>query len=535
MVKIYMLEWLENKQTQVVLFSSTAIALYGYDQGMMSLINTNYNYLETMGISEEDPMVGIIVSVYYLGCAVGAVLASKFADWKGRKPGVLICVGTASLGNLIMFIAGMGFAAGALPLMLIGRVIMGLGVGGLDSVVPVYTSELSEDDARGTALAQEFQANIFGLNMAFIINVALTHNLGKFNQWAWRLPIIIMQIYPILLFSGTTLLPETPRWLVLHEKTDRAKKAIASVFGKDQVEDRMKELTEAHEQEEKDGLVSYADMLTPGGDQWHPTVVTIMGQVNQALTGYGAVSVYGPQIFELLGFGTTDAEYLTLGNYVFYFGMMTFAWILIDRKGRRFLLVRGAFWLSISFALLTLFGGLAQSRQKLGIPLLATGIPGTIVLYLATSVFGIGWLVPPWLIPTEIYPSSARANGAAISVVVWGLANFTITLITPILFNNLYHWLFLIFALTNAFAGWWTWMYCPESGNRSFEENQDFFKQAGEKGTWSVRKVADGEYRTLPDEKDEEENEGGQDESQSQNKKKGKQNDEREPLLGRSE
>lgn len=527
--------WLEDKQNQVVLFSSTAIALYGYDQGMMSLINTNYNYLNTMGISEEDPMVGIIVSVYYLGCAVGAVLASWFADKQGRKPGVLVCVGMASLGNIIMFIAGMGFSSSAaLPVMLIGRVVMGLGVGGLDSVVPVYTSELSEDDSRGTALAKEFQANIFGLNMAFILNIAVTHNLGKYSEWAWRTPIIVMQIYPILLFSGTTLLPETPRWLVMHEKTDRAKRSIAKVFGEDQVEDRMKELTEAHEQEQKDGMVTYADMLIPGHDQFHPTVVTVMGQVNQALTGYGAVSVYGPQIFELLGFATTDAEFLTMGNYIFYFAMMTFAWLLIDRYGRRWLLVRGAFWLSVSFALLTILGGLATSRHKMGIPLLATGVPGTVVLYLATSAFGIGWLVPPWLIPTEIYPSSARANGAAVSVVIWGLANFTITLITPILFNNFEYWLFLVFAVTNAFAGWWTWVYCPESGNRTFEDNQDFFKKAGEKGSWSVRKVADGAYRRLPDEEDEEGHDGGQTESQGQGKMKGKQDGEREPLLGRT-
>lgn len=291
-----MFQWLKNKQTQVVLFSSTAIALYGYDQGMMSLINTNYDYLSTMGISEEDPMVGIIVSVYYLGCAVGAVIASRFGDAYGRRPGVLTCVGTAALGNLIMFIAGWGAVPG-LPVMLAGRVIMGLGVGGLDAVVPVYTSELSEDDARGTALAQEFQANILGLNLAFIINIAVTQTLGKYHPWAWRTPIVCMQIFPVLLFSGTTLLPETPRWLVLHEKDEQAKESIAKVFGQDQVDDKIGELKEAHEQEEKDGTVSYADMLIPGRTQFHPTLVgPIMGQVNQALTGYGAVSVYGPQV-----------------------------------------------------------------------------------------------------------------------------------------------------------------------------------------------------------------------------------------------
>ncbi|KAJ9603958.1 hypothetical protein H2200_011480 [Cladophialophora chaetospira] len=524
-----------DKQTQIVLFSSTAIALYGYDQGMMSLINTNYSYLGTMGIAEESPVVGVIVSVYYLGCAVGAVLGSRYADAKGRKKGIFACLATASLGNLLMFVAGMGGASqrAALTLMMVGRIVMGLGVGGIDAVVPVYSSELSEDDARGTALAQEFQANIFGLNMAFIINVAVTHTLGKWNQWAWRIPIIVMQVYPALLFAGASLLPETPRWCVLHEQNEQAKQSIKRVFGEDEVEDRINELVEAHKKEEEEGTTSYADMIWPSGSQFHPTVVTVMGQVNQALTGYGAVSVYGPQIFELLGFGVTTAEFITLGNYVFYFGMMTVAWILIDRLGRRRLMIQGAFWLAISFALLTILGGLASNGEKLKIPLLATGIPGIIVLYLATSVFGIGWLVPPWLIPTEIYPSTARAQGAAISVIIWGLANFAVTLLTPIGFNNLEYWLFLVFAATNAFAGLWTYLYCPESGNRTFEENQDFFKEAAEKGSWRVSRVRDGEFRVLPDTEgigDDEEADGeGQ-----RNKKKDNGQGETTPLLGRT-
>ena len=95
----------------------------------MSLINTNYNYLATMGIAEEDPMVGIIVSVYYLGCAVGAVLGSRFADYKGRKAGIVATLLTAVVGNLIMFVAGMGGMSGGLATMLIGRIVMGLGVG----------------------------------------------------------------------------------------------------------------------------------------------------------------------------------------------------------------------------------------------------------------------------------------------------------------------------------------------------------------------------------------------------------------------
>jgi len=152
---------------------------------MMSLINTNTNYLNTMGIAEESPLVGVIVAVYYLGCTVGAVLSSTAADKVGRRTAIFACLATATLGNLIMFVSGLGkipSGTPALAVILVGRVIMGLGVGGIDAVVPVYSSELSNEGGRGKALGQEFQANILGLNIAFAVNLATTYTLGKKNQ-----------------------------------------------------------------------------------------------------------------------------------------------------------------------------------------------------------------------------------------------------------------------------------------------------------------------------------------------------------------
>lgn len=172
-----------DKKTEVVIFSSTAIALYGYDQGMMSLVNTNQDYLATMGISGKSPVVGVIVSVYYLGTAIGAVLASYLADDKGRKPSIFACLATTVLGNILMFVSGLGYDSGAIVVMLIGRIVMGLGVGGIDAVIPIYSSELNEEGGRGKALAQEFQSNIFGLLMAFALNLGVTILLGKTNQW----------------------------------------------------------------------------------------------------------------------------------------------------------------------------------------------------------------------------------------------------------------------------------------------------------------------------------------------------------------
>lgn len=191
------------------------------------------------------------------------------------------------------------------------------------------------------------------------------------------------------------------------------------------------------------------------------------------------------------------AEYLTLGNYTSYFLLMTVAWLLIDALGRRKLLLQGSMLLSGSFLLLAIFGGLSLNSSKLDIPVFVPGILGTVILFIATGAFGIGWLATVWLIPTEIYPTTARAQGTAISVIIWGIANFAITFLTPVMFNNLSYFIFVVFAASNTVAGLWTYFYLPETGGRSFEDNQQFFHDAKDAGTWRVAKVSGGEFAVM--------------------------------------
>jgi hypothetical protein len=117
-----------------------------------------------------------------------------------------------------------------------------------------------------------------------------------------------------------------------------------------------------------------------------------------------AVSVYGPQIFELLGYGVRKSEYLTQANYVSYFFLMTFAWLLIDAIGRRTLLLWGSGALTICFVLLAIFGGLAMNAEQLHVTPDGVAIPGIISLFIATGAFGIGWLATVWLIPVRELP-----------------------------------------------------------------------------------------------------------------------------------
>jgi hypothetical protein len=138
----------------------------------------------------------------------------------------------------------------------------------------------------------------------------------------------------ILLMSFISRLPESPRYFMSKEQKYEAQKALEELWSRKDAKSKLDDLQEAQDNE-SNAKVGYKDMLLPSGSQFHPSMVTAMGQINQALTGYGAVSVYGPQIFQLLGFDTWEAEYLTLGNYISYFLMMTFVWLSIDVVGKR--------------------------------------------------------------------------------------------------------------------------------------------------------------------------------------------------------
>ena len=187
-----------------------------------------------------------------------------------------------------------------------------------------------------------------------------------------------------------------------------------------------------------------------------------------------------------------------MANYISYFFLMTIAWLLIDAMGRRILLLGGSVVLTVCFLLLALFGGLAMNASNVHIDQTAIAIPGIVSLFVATGAFGIGWLATVWLIPTEIYPTTARAQAAAVSVILWGFANFVVTLLTPILFNNLRYFLYIVFAATNTVAGVWTYLYLPETGNRSFDENVTFFEEARRAGSWRVGRISDKKWVSMP-------------------------------------
>jgi hypothetical protein len=181
------------------------------------------------------------------------------------------------------------------------------------------------------------------------MNLVVILSLGNDNPWAWRIPAVVMRAFPRVLMSMMERLPGTPCWFFSKDRSVDGKRALELMHGEEIAKKKFAKLDKA-QREESNEKIGYMDMLIPGGRQFHPSIITIMGQANQALNGYGAVSVCGPQIFELLGFSMRKAEFLTLGNCIFYFLTMMLAWTTIAILGRRKLMVWGAAGLAVSIS-----------------------------------------------------------------------------------------------------------------------------------------------------------------------------------------
>ncbi|KAI8960233.1 general substrate transporter [Daldinia sp. FL1419] len=461
------------KQLIVKYISCLAMALHGYDQGLMSYVNKNELYRNTMNIPKDSSLVGTVIASCYLGCVAGSIMASYWADWKGRKSALWISTGLALLGGGLMFIPGLFLLGSDVTwngasfwVMVAARFVLGIGMGGITLVGPVHKAELSEGNARGSTLAKDFRVNVGSLCTAFIINLSF-NRIFQEDSWAWRVPILLMECLPMALGLVTFELPESPRWLISKGEVDQARQVISELYGNDRVEQKMEELQAAH-REVVGAPKCLLDKLCCGSGRFHPHMITIMVQFSQALTGYGAILFYGSQVFQLLGLEENTSDFAMLSNYVFYF-VATFASTgVIDHYGRRALMLWGSCGLSLCFFMLWIIGTdvITGSHTTL------KGILGFMDLTMSTLIYGSCWLTT-------------------------GVSYFIITFLAPIGFNCWKHRVFVIFAVSNLVVALFVWLFLPETGGRSFQENQQFFVLAKERGTPVVSKV-DINYLALP-------------------------------------
>lgn len=401
--------------------ATTGFLLFGYDQGVMSGIISAPAFNEYFPETYGETMQGLVTAIYEIGCLMGAMFILAFGDLMGRRRAMILGGVIMILGVIIQITCVKGHAQ--LAQLIVGRVITGVGNGINTSTIPTYQAECSKTSNRGLLICIEGGIIAFGTLIAYWIDYGASYGS---DDLVWRFPIAFQVLFGLILCISMIWLPESPRWLLTHERYEDAEKVIAAIRGY--------EIDSADTKMERDVILDsirasgftgqkstpIKALFTGGKTQHFRRMLLGSGaQFMQQVGGCNAVIYYFPILFKDSITPGQDNLALLLGgvNMIVYSIFATASWFLIERVGRRRLLLWGTAGQMLSMILV--FACLIPGTQAA-----AKGAAVGLFTYIAS--FGATWLPLPWLYPAEINPIKTRGKANAVSTCTNWLFNFLI-------------------------------------------------------------------------------------------------------------
>lgn len=455
-------------------FVSLGVFLFGYDQGVMSGIITSPYFLDFFD-QPSRVEIGTMVAILEIGALISSLIVGKLGDIIGRRRTILY--------GAIIFVIGGAFQAftSGLGSMLVGRTISGLGVGMLSTIVPVYQSEISPPHNRGKLACIEFTGNIVGYSSSVWVDYACSYIQSDVS---WRLPLFLQCIMGTLLFLGSFIIVETPRWLLDNDHDDEGILVIARLHGGGDVQhpESRKEFRNIKESvllERLEGERTYAQMWKRYKQR---VLIAMSSQAFAQLNGINVISYYAPLVFEQAGWTGRDAILMTGINSLVYIASTIPPWYLADKWGRRFILLSGALIMAGSLSLISYFMYL-----KLHIT------PRLVVLFVViyNAAFGYSWGPIPWLYPPEILPLPVRAKGASLSTASNWAFNFLVGEVTPVLQEYITWRLYLVHAFFCVCSFICVYFLYPETMGIHLEDMDSLFGDRSVMSTPSSAMFAD--------------------------------------------
>ena len=423
--------------------------LFGYDTGVISgailFISKDFSLTQLQ--------VEIVVSCVLIGALIGAMTGGILADRFGRRR---VIIATATL-----FVAGAIVTAlsPTFTLLIAGRIIVGAAIGVASFTTPLYISEVSPVKIRGRLVSINQVALTSGIVISYLVDYALVDIQG------WRWMFGLAAVPAAILAVGMFCLPESPRWLVSKNLIDSARTVLERIR-------RTKDVgTELEDIQSSLAVQSggWRDLFTP---LVRPALIVGVGlAILQQITGINTVIYYAPMIFEFTGAKSASASILaTIGVGVVNVAMTVVALLLVDRMGRRPLLLIGLTGMIIGLGVL----GLAFQLPSLSGSL---GWIAEISLMLYVGAFAIGLGPVFWLLISEIYPLKIR--GVAMSVATsanWGANLFVALTFLTLIQATGRSSTFWIYGLVGVGAWLFTWFYIPETKGRSLEDIESHWR-----------------------------------------------------------
>jgi len=458
-----------NKKTFLLLITAVSALgglLFGYDTGV---INGAQFYL-SKHFDLDSAMKGWVVGSALLGCLVGAIVAGPFSIRFGRKYSLII---SAVLFSISAFGSGLpSIFSESVSLLVVFRIIGGLGIGIASMNAPMYIAEIAPSDIRGKMVTYYQLAIVIGFFVVFLATYFIGNNLSEAENIAfgWKhmfwSELIPSCLFLVLLF----FVPKSPRWLALKGKDDEALAILTKIHGADQANSEIKEIKNSLKTSDSHIKVNYFSKIILG--------IIVIGttlSVLQQFTGINAVLYYGADIFEkALGFGKEDilAQQILLAfiNLIFTFVAM----FTVDKFGRKPLLYIGSIGMIVGFLLL----GITLKQQSVGF-LSLLGV----LIFIASFALSMGPVV--WVLLSEMFPNKIRSVAMSVAVAAQWAANYVVSQSFPVVMdsevNNSATWngslpyfIFIVFILIIMIV---TYKYIPETKGKSLEEIEGFWKE----------------------------------------------------------
>ncbi len=460
------------KYNKTYIFGITLVAtlgglLFGYDTAVISGAEKSIQaYLITsQGLSTL--IHGATVSSALIGCIIGGSVSGFFSNRLGRKNTLLLAAAlffASALGSgfpeTLFFTKGQP-SIGLLLMFNFYRLIGGVGVGLASAVSPMYISEIAPANIRGRLVSFNQFAIIFGMLVVYFVNwgIAKGQSIEWINSIGWRYMFaseaIPAALFGILLF----LVPETPRYLVLSNRDDRALSVLNKLNA-----DKLRAQAIFAEIKQSIGLVTERSSIFAYGK-----VVIIIGvllSVFQQFVGINVALYYAPRIFESMG-AAKDASMLQTIIMGFVNVVFTVVAILtVDKWGRKPLLITGSIGMALGmFAISWL-----SYHEIIGISTLVF-----IIIY--TASFMMSWGPICWVLISEIFPNKIRGQAVAIAVAAQWAANYLISSTYPAMMEFSGGMTYGFYGLMAVLSAVFVWKMVPETKGKSLEEMEKLWEK----------------------------------------------------------
>ena len=480
----------------VTFIATMGFSLFGYDQGLMSGLITgeqfNSEFPPTKTPTTGSPthaqtIQGAVTSCYEIGCFFGALFALFRGDKIGRRPLIIAGSFIIIIGTVIS-VASFHHSWG-LGQFVVGRVITGIGNGLNTATIPVWQSEMSKSENRGLLVNFEGSVVAIGTFVAYWIDSGLSY---VHSSVQWRFPVAFQIVFAAVVFIGILPLPESPRWLVAHDRKAEAQYILGALNDVSPDDDGVvAELTHISDSVNRfsRSQVGFKDLLT-GGKQQHFARMLIGSstQFFQQFTGCNAAIYYSTVLFEdtvLTGLETAWRRRLSLilgGVFATVYALFTIpSFFLVDTLGRRSLFLIGATGQAVAFTIA--FGSLVHPN-----PENAKGAAVGIFIFICFFAFTV--LPLPWIYPPEINPMRTRTIATAVSTCTNWICNFAVVMFTPIFIGKSGWGCYLFFAVLNYLWIPIIFFFYPETAGRQLEEVDIIFAKAHADGTFPFRVAA---------------------------------------------